>query len=105
MNELVAVVPDMWADHHVLTVRKALSDLPGVGEVTASARDLMVRVAYDPQATGEEAIVDALSAAGYPPGEPNVDEARKDKPAWGTAPRVTRTNATDLTMSGDYRKY
>ena len=34
MDELVAVVPDMWADHHVLTVRKALGDLPGVGEVT-----------------------------------------------------------------------
>jgi len=105
MDELVAVVPDMWADHHVLTVRQALSDLPGVAEVTASARDLTVRVAYDPQATGEEAIVVALTAAGYPPGEPAAGETRKDKPAWATAPRVTGTNATDLAMSGDYRKY
>jgi len=105
MDELVAVVPDLWADHHVLKARAALLDLPGVEQVEASARDLTVRVAYDPQATGAEAIVAALTAAGYPPGEPADDEARKDKPAWATAPRVTGTNATDLAMSGDYRKY
>jgi copper chaperone CopZ len=105
MDELVAVVPDLWADHHVLSARAALLELPGVERVEASARDLTVRVAYDPQATGEAAIVAALTAAGYPPGEPDADEAHKDKPAWATAPRVTGTNATDLAMSGDYRKY
>jgi copper chaperone CopZ len=105
MNELVAVVPDMWADHHVLSARAALSGLPGVESVVASARDLTVRVAYDPGTTGEGAIVEALTGAGYPPGEPAGSETHKDKPAWATAPRVTRTNASDLAMSGDYRKY
>ncbi len=47
----------------------------------------------------------ALAAAGYEAGEPEADEARKDKPAWSAGPRVTGTNATDLAMSGDYRKY
>lgn len=105
MDELVAVVPDMWADHHVLTVRHALLDLPGVEEVAASARDLTVRVAYDPEKTGDGPILEALTGAGYPPGEPAAGESRKDKPAWAAAPRVTGTNATDLAMSGDYRKY
>jgi copper chaperone CopZ len=86
MDDLVAVVPDMWADHHVLTARAALLALPGVETVEASARDHTVRVAYDPATTGEE-------------------ESRKDKPAWSHGPRVTVTNATDLAMSGDYRKY
>lgn len=105
MDELVAVVPDMWADHHVLTARGALRDLPGVEQVEASARDLTVRVVFDPQQTGDEAIVAALTAAGYPLGQPTGEEPRKDKPAWAVAPRVTGTNATDLAMSGDYRKY
>jgi len=105
MDELVAGVPDMWADHHVLTVRATLMGLLGVEAVETSARDLTVRITYDSRATGEEAIVVALTAAGYPPGEPAAGETRKDKPAWATAPRVTGTNATDLAMSGDYRKY
>jgi copper chaperone CopZ len=105
MKELVALVPDMWADHHVLTARSALRELPGVEQVEASARDLTVRVAYDPAETGDEAIVAALTAAGYPPGEPAAEDARKDKPAWSAGPRVTTTNVTDLSMSGDYRKY
>ncbi len=105
MEELVAVVPDLWADHHVLRVREALRDLPGVEQVDASARDLTVRVAFDPVQTGSEAIVEALSTAGYPPGEPADAEAHKTKEAWSGGPRVTVTNPADLSMSGDYRKY
>lgn len=105
MNELVVVVPDMWADHHVLAARRALRDLPGIEEVGASARDVTVRVAYDPDATDEAAIVAALAAAGYPAGQPVAGEEHTDKPAWAGAPRITGTNATDIAMSGDYRQY
>lgn len=105
MQELVAVVPDLWADHHVLRARAAVRDLPGVEQVEASARDLTVRVRYDPAQTDDGTIVAALTAAGYAPGEPLAAEAHKDKAAWSAAPRVTTTNATDLSMSGDYRKY
>jgi copper chaperone CopZ len=105
MQELVAVVPDLWADHHVVRARAAALDLPGVEHVDASARDLTVRVAYDPARTDEGAIVAALTAAGYPPGEPAASETHRDKAAWTSGPRVTTTNEADLSMSGDYRKY
>jgi copper chaperone CopZ len=105
MNELVVVAPDLWADHHVLAARRALHGLPGVREVVASARDTTVWVVYDPGETDDEAILSALNAAGYPAGEPVAAEEHTDKPAWAGAPRVTRTNATDIAMSGDYRQY
>lgn len=105
MDEVVVKLPDLWADHHVLRVREALARAPGVAAVVASARDHEARVSFDPAATSPDAVVAALAAAGYEAGELAADEARKDKPAWATAPRVTGTNATDLAMSGDYRKY
>ncbi len=105
MAEFVAVVPDMWADHHVLLVREALKGLPGIDRIEASARDLTVRVAYDSQQADPETIAAALTTAGYPPGEPAAGETRTDKPEWSAAPRVTRTDPSDLTMSGDYRQY
>lgn len=105
MDEVVVKLPDLWADHHVLRVREALARAPGVAAVEASAKDYEVRVAFDPGATSPEAVVATLAAAGYQAGESPVDETRTDKPAWATAPRVTGTNATDLAMSGDYRKY
>ena len=37
MEELVLGVPDLWADHHVLTVRTTLFALAGVEEVDASS--------------------------------------------------------------------
>jgi copper chaperone CopZ len=105
MDEVVVKLPDLWADHHVLRVRKALARAPGVAAVEASARDHEARVSFDPAATSAGAVVETLAAAGYEAGELPVDDARTDKPAWATAPRVTGTNASDLAMSGDYRKY
>ncbi len=105
MDEVVVRLPALWADHHVLRVRKALARAPGVAAVVASAKDQQVLVSYEPAETSADAIVAALAAAGYEAGEPVADEARKDKPAWSAGPRVTGTNATDLAMSGDYRKY
>jgi copper chaperone CopZ len=105
MEEVVVKLPDLWADHHVLRVRETLVRAPGVAAVVASAKDHEVRVSFDPAATSPGAVVAALAAAGYEAGELPADEARRDKPAWATAPRVTGTNATDIAMSGDYRKY
>ncbi|HSL96722.1 MAG TPA: heavy-metal-associated domain-containing protein [Thermoleophilia bacterium] len=105
MDEVVVKLPDLWADHHVLRVREALAGAPGVAAVVASAKDHEARVTFDPAATAPDAVVATLAAAGYEAGELAADEARKDKPAWATAPRVTGTDAADLAMSGDYRKY
>ena len=107
MEEFAATLPGMWADHHVLTVRHALSALPGVSAVSASAKDRTVSVSYDPKETDPVALSACLAASGYEPGEIAPDDAPPtNKPAWATAGgRTTTTNNADLTMSGDHRKY
>jgi copper chaperone CopZ len=96
----------MWADHHVLVVRKALMGVAGLETIDASARDRSLRVRFDPQVISSDQLVGALAAAGYPPGDlVPAGGSDRNKPAWSRAPRVTATNATDLAMSGDYRQY
>jgi copper chaperone CopZ len=107
MKELTLTVPRMWADHHVLAVRKALADTPGIGAVEASARDFTLRIAFDPATISAEAIVAGLAAAGYVEGAaPGAGEPESAKAAWGAGgSRTTTTNPADAAMSGDYRKY
>ncbi len=57
--------PALFGDHHVLEVRRMLLDLPGVAEVYASSAFRVVDVTYDTDKTGEEAISEILSSAGY----------------------------------------
>jgi hypothetical protein len=92
MEELTLAVPGMWADHHVLAVRGLLREDDAVTLTAASALERTVRIEYDASRTDPQRI----TAAGPP----------TDKPAWATAGvRVTTTNAVDLAMSGDHRKY
>jgi copper chaperone CopZ len=107
MEELVLEVPGMWADHHVIAVREVLQREDGLTVTAASARDVSVRVEYDPALADPKHIAAVLEAAGYPPGAPGpASTPPTDKPAWATAGvRVTTTNPADLKMSGDHRKY
>ena len=106
MEQIVLTVPDMWADHHVLTARHALAAIPGVTEVSASARDLRVTVVFDGNLTDGPAITAVLAAAGYVAGEvPAAGPPHHDKPSWAEGPRVTTTDVGDAAMSGDYRQY
>lgn len=107
MDELIVTLPRMWADHHVLAVRTLLAGVPGVAEVEASARDFAVRVRFEPDKTSSAALEAALAGAGYERGEaPGAGPEERRKAAWATsASRTTATNAVDLAMSGDYRKY
>jgi copper chaperone CopZ len=107
MEQLALIVPGMWADHHVITVRGLLRDADGVAVTGASAMDATVRLEYDPDTTDPERIAAELEQAGYPIGRAADAEAPPtDKPAWATAGvRVTATDPADLTMSGDHRKY
>ncbi len=57
--------PALFGDHHVLEVRRVLLDLPGVEEVIASSAFRVIDVTYDPDKTGEAAISQVLSSAGY----------------------------------------
>ena len=107
MESVVVPVPALWADHHVLAVRDALTGLPGVQRVEASARDRQVTVGFDPAQTDAATLAAALAAAGYDTTAASAaPEPHRDKPAWAAnGLRATATNAIDLTMSGDYRKY
>ena len=58
-------VPAMYADHHVTEVRRILLEIPGVQDVIASSAFLAVEVTFDPDQMQEDAIRDALGAAGY----------------------------------------
>jgi len=94
METLTLDLPSMYADHHVLRVRDALSALKGVKDVYA---------------TGE--IEEALKSAGYPPGEggpPILVEASaiKRDPQWQILDlRMTKTQHADIEMSGEFRRY
>lgn len=106
MEKLILEVPSMYADHHVIAVRDALTGLEGVDEVYASSAWKQVIVSYNPKAIKPPAIEKTLSKAGYPvgEGEPPVlvkaDSIKRD-PKWETLGlRVSQTNRDDFVMTG-----
>ena len=110
MEKVSFAVPRMYADHHVLAVRRALLEVPGVENVTASAMHQKVWVEIDAEKTSMEGLGQILSQAGYPPNEPAqlIDsvEPSKDGSSWYRFDiRTTETQRIDLEMSGDFRKY
>ncbi len=111
MEKAVFDVPSMWADHHVLTVREALSELGGVNHVYASSAWKQVMVTYDTTEVDETAIREALGEAGYPVGEGGVPvlieptERRRD-PHWASlGVRLAATSEVDMEMAGEFRRY
>ncbi|NLE76120.1 MAG: heavy-metal-associated domain-containing protein [Chloroflexi bacterium] len=110
MEQIVLELPAMYADHHVLAVRRALQSVKGVDEVVASAMEQRVWIRFDPAQATAPALTEALEAAGYPVGQPPelilIEPAINDGSAWyQMEPRYTETNVADLKMSGDFRKY
>ena len=65
MENALFEVPLMYADHHVLEVRRVLQALPGVEEVDASSAFHVVGVSYDPGKISEDDIAAKLNEAGY----------------------------------------
>lgn len=59
-------VPKIHCDGCVRTVTTALTQLPGVSKVEASAVTKKVLVEFNPTALDEARIHEALRAAGYP---------------------------------------
>jgi copper chaperone CopZ len=111
MERVTLDVPTLWADHHVLKVRDALTVLEGVDDVYASSAWKQVLVTYDPDTVELAAIEKVLAEAGYPVGEggtPIVVEPTKLRrdPQWNVLGwRTTETNRADLEMSGEFRRY
>jgi hypothetical protein len=107
MEELVLALPGLWADHHVLAVRDILGQDEAVQIVAVSALDRSVTLTYDPARTDPAKVAALLEEGGYQTGAAEeAAPALTSKPAWATAGvRITATNAADLAMSGDHRKY
>lgn len=111
MEKAILDVPTLWADHHVLAVREALFKISGVEEVYASSAWKQVLITYDETKTDRSAIEKALAEAGYPVGAGETPvlvqptTIRRD-PQWDVlGARVTETNQSDITMSGEFRRY
>jgi copper chaperone CopZ len=109
MDKITLTVPTMYADHHVTIVKRLLAPMAGVENVYASAAFKQVTVEFDKAKLSQDAIVKALTTAGYAPGEEEVVLRRPDgrfDPAWDTSGvRSTTTNPVDNQLSGEFRKY
>ena len=108
MEKVVLCVPKMWADHHVLAVRDALTALGGVEDVHATSAWKHVVVKYDPDKLEQSAIVQALAKAGYGTDGADLQGSRLvgGDPAWDAlGVRTTKTNERDLELSGEFRRY
>ncbi len=105
------LVPDLWADHHVIKARAALARAAGVANVYASWAFKEIAVEYDGTATGPEQLAKLLVAAGYPPSAGiSTDDGRvvygEFDAMWRErGSRATTTNNLDRQMSGDFRQY
>lgn len=65
MKSLEVAVPAMYADHHVVEVRRILFEIPGVEMIDASAAFKAVEIEYDPEKTSEDVLRQTLDEAGY----------------------------------------
>jgi copper chaperone CopZ len=65
MTSVAIDVPLMFADHHVVEVRRILFEIPGVEEVNASSSFQVVKVEYDPDKTSEDIVKRKLDENGY----------------------------------------
>ena len=109
MKRITLSVPGMYADHHTLRVREVLSGLEGIISIDASSGGKRVTVVCEDTVSPQE-IGAALEKAGYPPNRtPEMPQHLKhteDGSSWYLLiERVTETEAKDLAMSGDFRRY
>ena len=110
-NKIRFLVPDLWADHHVIKVRKVLGGAPGVASVYASSAFKEIAVEYDGKATNPDQLATLLAAAGYPPATGITPDDGKvvygefDAMWRERGSRVATTDERDIAMSGDFRRY
>ncbi len=111
MKQLILEMPTMYADHHVLKVRETLDGLKGIEEAYASSAWKKLMISYEEKSIKPAEIEEALTKAGYSPGEgetPMLVVASADikrDPQWEKlGSRDTETNQIDLEMSGQSRR-
>jgi copper chaperone CopZ len=65
LQTITIETPAMYADHHVVEVRRILSEISGVEDIYASSAFKVVEVSFDPAKTSEASITDCLQKSGY----------------------------------------
>lgn len=65
MKTATLETPAIYGDHHVLEVRRILSEIPGVIDMYVSSAFHIVEVTYDDSKTNDLEIAQHLDAAGY----------------------------------------
>jgi copper chaperone CopZ len=65
IKKIILDLPAMYADHHVMEVRRLLTGMPGIQDVYASSAYKVVEATYDTRTVSEEAIRKVLDEAGY----------------------------------------
>jgi copper chaperone CopZ len=81
VKTVILETPTLYADHHVLEVRRILFDIPGVKDVYASSSFRVIEVTYDETLTNDLEISVKLDEAGYL-GEWNVPFEIGAKPVY-----------------------
>ena len=95
MARLSLVLPALYGDHHVASIRGILEGRPGVSEIAVSPASHAVSLEFDPGLQTPASIEAALASAGYTAGDPE-----RVFPASGpSAPRHTATVGDTLSFT------
>ena len=65
MEKIIIDLPRMYADHHVIEVRRILSELPGIENIYASSSFRSIELEFDPEKILADDITKKLDEAGY----------------------------------------
>ena len=65
MKTFQTELPAMYGDHHVVEVRRLLTEFDGIGELYASSAFQFLQVEFDETKITEEEILAKLEEAGY----------------------------------------
>jgi excisionase family DNA binding protein len=65
MENAIFELPMLYADHHVLEVRRILEEMPGIENIDASSAFHTLEVSYDPTKVAKGDIETRLTQAGY----------------------------------------
>ncbi len=98
MEEFEVEVPGLYGDHHTTAVQQVLAQVPGIKQVWASPAHHLIKVSFDPDQVGADAIVHRLARAGFATSDRQADtiDPHKD-PAWSALDlRMTQTYHSDV---------
>ena len=95
MARLSLVLPALYGDHHVASVRRVLEGRPGISDIVVSPASHAVSLSFDPAQQTAASIEAALGSAGYLTGDPD-----RAFPTSGPAsPRPTTTLGSTLSFA------